>query len=342
MRRSIRITLTLLAAVVVLAGCQDEPERQPAVAPATTTIVDTLDRRVQVPAEVRRVVSLNSDLTEVIVALGGTEKLMSGGYRVSQAGQAWISEKLPQLAKLPSPVSPAGVNLEQLAALRPDLIVSTLFGEIDSNEVVDNVGKLGIPIVIIGFERLDTYLGDLVLLARVLGLDDRGQRLREYLQTQLDEVTRRTGTVSASERVDVYHGLTDVYHSLGKGIFEHDQIAAAGGVNVAAQLQGFGAQVSPEQLQRWDPDVIVLLWEGRTQDVLSDRKISELRAVKARRVYRHPEQGWGFATPRSIFAILWLANKLYPARFADVDLEAMADEFYTTVYGFPYSGPSLD
>jgi iron complex transport system substrate-binding protein len=336
-----RSSLAVLAAVLLVAGCQDERERQPA-GPATITVVDTLDRQVRIPADVRRVVSLNSDLTEVVVALGGTDKLVSAGYRVSQPGQAWISEKLPQLANLPSPSSPAGVNLEQLAVLRPDLIISTLFGEIASNEVLDTVGKLGIPILIIGFERLDTYLDDLDLLARVLGLEDRGGRLREFLQSQLEEVTRRTDGVSTSKRMSVYHGLTDVYHSLGKGIFEHDQIAAAGGVNVAAELQGFGVQVSPEQLQRWNPDVIVLLWEGRTKDVLSDRKVSGLQAVKARRVYRHPEQGWGFATPRSIFAIPWLAGKLYPDRFADVDLEAEADTFYTTVYGFPYSGPSLD
>jgi iron complex transport system substrate-binding protein len=335
-----RTSLALLAAVALLAGCQDDPERQPA-APATITVVDTLDRRVELPAEVRRVVSLNSDLTEVIVALGGTDKLVSGGYRVSQPGEAWISEKLPQLVKLPSPSSPAGVNLEQLAALRPDVIVSTLFGEIASDEVLDSVGKLGIPIVIIGFERLGTYLDDLDLLATVLGLEERGRRLREFLRTQLDEVTRLTEGISAAERVSVYHGLTDVYHSLGKGIFEHDQIAAAGGVNVAGELQGFGVQVSPEQLQRWNPDVIVLLWEGRTKDVLSDRKLSGLRAVRAGRVYRHPEQGWGFATPRSVFAIPWLADKLYPERFADFDLEAKADVFYSTVYGFPYSGPSL-
>jgi iron complex transport system substrate-binding protein len=77
-------------------------------------------------------------------------------------------------------------------------------------------------------------------------------------------------------------------------------------------------------------------------DVLSDRKLSGIQAVERKRVYKHPEQGWGFATPRSIFAILWLAKKLYPARFANLDLEAKADQFYTTVYGFPYSGPSLD
>jgi iron complex transport system substrate-binding protein len=331
----------LLVAVLALSGCQNNGRDEP-TSPATVTIVDSLNRRVQVPAEVRRVVSLNSDLTEVIVALGGTDRLVSGGYRVSQPGQAWISEKVPQLATLPSPSSAAGVNLEALAALRPDLIVSTLFGEVASTEVLDGVGKLGVPILIIGFERLGTYLHDLDLLARALGLQDRGGRLHGFLQAQIDQVSERTRNLAAADRARVYHGLTDVYHSLGKGIFEHDQIAAAGGVNVAAQLKGFGAQVSPEQLQRWDPDAIVLLWEGKTQEVLSDRKLSGLQAVKARRVYRHPEQGWGFATPRSIFAIPWLAKKLYPERFADLDLDATARTFYTTVYGFPYSGPSLN
>ena len=287
-------------------------------------------------------VSLNSDLTEVIVALGGTDKLVSGGYRVSQPGQAWISERLPQLATLPSPSSPAGVNIEQLAALRPDLIVSTLFGEITAERGARQRRKARHS----NRDRRIRAARDLPARPRPAGKVPSASRTgvgdcATFLGCSSTRSRAHRGRLGV-ERVRVYHGLTDVYHSLGKGIFEHDQIAAAGGVNVAAELQGFGARSRPSSSSAGIRTSSSCCRRAGPRTCCRTARSQGCRRSEARRVYRHPEQGWGFATPRSIFAIPWLANKLYPGRFADVDLEAKADAFYTTVYGFPYSGPSLD
>jgi iron complex transport system substrate-binding protein len=35
---------------------------------------------------------------------------------------------------------------------------------------------------------------------------------------------------------------------------------------------------------------------------------------------------------------MWMAKKLYPDLFADVDLQEAANDFYTRFYGVPYSG----
>ncbi len=303
-------------------------------------IVDSLDREIELPDEVNRVVSLNSDLSEVIYALGAGDKLVSAGYRIS-ANEAWIRDQVPELGELPSPHTPAGINLEELAALEPDLVITTLFGEVGYEEVLDSVGRLDVPIVVVSLETLEAYGEDLMLIARALGVEDRGEALAAFLNEHLESVESRTSEIADDERVEAYHGLWDVYFTIGPGIFEHDQIEAAGGVNVASSLSGFGAEVSPEQLLAWNPDIIFMLWEGQSADVLADPKLTDLAAVRTGNVFSHPEQGWGFATPRAIFAVTWLAEKMYPESFEDIDIGEAADQFYEEVYGFGYPGPPL-
>lgn len=333
-----RAVLVSFVATYGIACAADAPEEQ---APETTRIVDSLGRDVDVPVHIDRLVSFNSDLTEIIFALGAADDLVAPGYRVSH-DQAWLSEAAPELAKLPSPHSPAGINEEELAALDPDLIVSALFGEVDAEQVVDAGERLDIPVVIISFESYDRYFEDIALLAKTLGVEERGEALTARLRQEIARVLERTGDLTPRERVRVYHGVGDVYHTLGKGIFEDDQIRIAGGLNVASDVEGFGVEVSVEQIVTWDPAVIVLLWEAREDAVYDDARLSDVSAVRSRRVFRHPEQGWGFATPRAIFAVTWLGDKLHPDLFADLDMESEADAFYEDVYGFPYSGPPLE
>ncbi len=66
-----------------------------------------------------------------------------------------------------------------------------------------------------------------------------------------------------------------------------------------------------------------------------------MSAIKNRRVYSLPEASWDFSSPRALFCIEWLAQILYPERFADIDIDAEADAFYRAVFGVDYAGPEL-
>jgi iron complex transport system substrate-binding protein len=339
--KSSRAAVVVAAALVAAFACVGASAvGRSSEKPRTRTIVDSLGRRVTIPRHPRRIVSFNSDLTELLYALGASKRIVAPGYRITR-NQAWLSKYAPRLVKLPSPQSPSGINVETLAALKPDLIVSTRFGEVSSDDVLATTSKLKIPIVIISLERLPTYDHDVMLAAKAVDAVARGRTLTKFLDRSRADVVARTRSIPTSKRLRVYQALTDPYHTVGAGIFEADQISAAGGVSVTNGLTGFGVPVSAEQILAWNPDAIVMLWEGSKSAVYNDSKLAAVKAVKNRRVYRQAEQGWGFATPRSIFAITWLAKKLYPARFRDVNLRAVANTFYKTVYGFRYQGPSL-
>ena len=48
---------------------------------------------------------------------------------------------------------------------------------------------------------------------------------------------------------------------------------------------------------------------------------------------------WGHPCPESMaLGELWMAKKLYPERFKDIDMNKAVQEFYTTFYGVPYKG----
>lgn len=307
-------------------------------------VMDSVGREISVPTTVNRVISLNSDLTEIIFALGATDKLVAAGYRISQGpGEAWIAGIAPHLVELPSPHTPAGVNAEEVLSLGPDLIVSTEFGEVGYEEVIDSLERLDIPIVIISFEGMDTYWEDLTLLGQLLGVEDRTKEIIALMRDRLEKIQARTKSLPADRQpVRVYHGLWNVYVATNGGIFEDDQIKAAGGINVSAALTDFGTQVTAEQLISWNPEVIISLYEAPAVDITSDPNLQDIDAVKNGRVFSHPEQGWGFATPRAFFAVEWMAKKLYPDIFVDFDLEAEADRFYRAIYGIDYDGPPLD
>src|ERR671924_338576 len=112
-----------------------------------------MNRRAMHRDSERRRLSHSSRATILVAdALGASKRIVAPGYRITR-NQAWLSKYAPRLVKLPSPQSPAGINVEALAALKPDLIVSTRFGEVSSDEVLSTTSKLKIPIVIISLER---------------------------------------------------------------------------------------------------------------------------------------------------------------------------------------------
>ncbi|HEY2133084.1 MAG TPA: hypothetical protein VGH36_08940 [Acetobacteraceae bacterium] len=68
-----------------------------------------------------------------------------------------------------------------------------------------------------------------------------------------------------------------------------------------------------------------------------------IAAVRDDRIYITPEyvKPWGYPLPEALaLGELWMAKKLYPERFADIDMHKTANSFYENCYGMPYTGPN--
>ncbi|MDY6911670.1 MAG: ABC transporter substrate-binding protein [Chloroflexota bacterium] len=304
------------------------------------TVVDSLDNEVTIPSYVESVASLRAGITEIICALGQKSKILAveNGVKEGAGYGAFITSIHPDLMNRDCPVAGHNVNLEEMLRIDPDLILIGGYGRM---KWVEPLEKTNIPVAISHFETLEAYMDDIRIVAQCINAEDRAEELVEYLEGKLDFINSKVKDVPQSEKVRVLFGGHDTYHVYGGNTFEHSQILTAGGSNVAEGLAGWLPEVSPEQIINWDPQVIVVLNGTSTENILNDSKIADISAVKNGRVYALPEAGWDFASPRALFCIEWLAGKLYPERFKDVDIIGEADEFYQNVYGVNYSGPLL-
>jgi iron complex transport system substrate-binding protein len=331
---------TILGLIFFINGCCTSPSPEPKG--ETVVVVDSLGNEVTIPKQVNKVASMRSGITEIICALGQKDKIVAveEGVKEGAGYGAFIAGVYPDLMDRDSPLAGGDINAEEMLRINPDLVLHGGYGRIKQAEAFkEQVPEM--PVVIAHFETLEHYMDDIRIVAQCVNAEERAEELIAYLQAKLDFVASRAGDVPEEEKVRVFYGGHDIYHAYGGETFEHFQIVNAGGVNVAADLTGWMPEVSAEQLLQWDPQVVVLLSGVSVDDVLNDPKLASLSAVKAGRVYALPESGWDFSSPRALFCIEWLASKLYPERFADVDIEAEADEFYQSVFGVDYTGPAL-
>jgi iron complex transport system substrate-binding protein len=318
------------------------PTVKPLPAGEAVTVVDSLGNEVLIPKDVKSVASMRSGITEIICALGQCDKIVAVDEMVKDGSSygAFITSVHPELMALPAPYAGQDLSVEEILRIGPDVVLHGGYGRIKQAEALMKQAP-GLPVVIAHFETIEQYMDDIRIVAQCVDAEDRAEELIAYLQGQLGAIAARVGDIPDDQKVRVFYGGHEIDHVYTPDTFEHAQIVLAGGVNVAQELSGWLPDVSAEQLLIWDPEVIVVLNGTDVEAILNDPQVSSVSAIKNGRVYALPEAGWDFSSPRALFAIEWLATKLYPERFADVDIEAAADEFYQAVFGVDYTGPAL-
>ncbi len=327
---------------VTKASTEPVPTPKPVDLANSRVIVDSLGNEVTIPKTVTRVASMRSGITEIICALGqkhkivATEEMVSGGFSYGE----FISGVHPELKGLPAPFAGGDISVEEMLRIGPDLVLHGGLGRIKQAEALKKQAPT-LPVVIAHFETLEQYMDDIRIVAQCVNAEDRAQALIDYLENKIEYVRSKVKGIPQDQKVRVQYCGHEVYGIYTPDTFEHAQIEVAGGINVAQDLVGWHPEVSAEQIIIWDPQVIILLNGVDVNAVLNDSKLAGVSAIKNKRVYSLPEASWDFSSPRALFCMEWLAAKLYPERFADVDLEASADEFYQAVFGVDYTGPSL-
>nr|WP_306469569.1 helical backbone metal receptor [Oscillatoria laete-virens] len=151
-----------------------------------------------------------------------------------------------------------GINpsAEEIAALNPDLIVSV---SNSSMEFVENMRKLGFPVVVFGNESLETILSFIHVMGVLTGQEKNANHLHAALQERLRKIDDHVLSIPLEKRprslimFDLAGGGAG-----GRGSFMGDILERAGGRNLAAETGARWPILSPEWIMLQDPDVIIL------------------------------------------------------------------------------------
>lgn len=206
-------------------------------------MVDDLGRRVAVPAEPRRIVSLAPALTEILFALGAGDRLV---------GTAEFSNFPPEAAKVPVVGALAG-DLERILARRPDLVVATTEG--NDRRVVESLERLGTPVWVADAKDLSGVILSIERLGAAVGRGEEGRRIAR-------EMRRRVAAVEAlpaprpAPRV-AWVVWPDPLVVAGAGSFLDDLVRRGGGMNAFGDVDRPWPTVGREELAARRPDVVL-------------------------------------------------------------------------------------
>jgi iron complex transport system substrate-binding protein len=209
---------------------------------ATRAFTDEIGRRVNVPAQVNRIVSLAPNLTEIVFALNEENHL---------AGDTDFCDYPPEAAQKPHVGGPVNPNLEEIVKLRPDLILAT---SINRRETLEALDRLGLPVYITDPHSVDEMIASVERIGGVLGADKSTSNLVENLRARLAGLDHRLA--GAAPRRVLFVVWTDPLISIGRGTFVTDALRRAGAQSVV-DTNAEWPHISLEEIVRLQPEYLV-------------------------------------------------------------------------------------
>ncbi|MHB8500063.1 MAG: ABC transporter substrate-binding protein [Candidatus Acidiferrales bacterium] len=281
------------------------PAASPAAPPVYKDFVDEVGRTVRIPQPVQRIISLSPSLTETIYALGLQDRLV---------GDTDYCDYPPEAQKKPKVGGAINPSLEQIVALRPDLVLVTKLNRL---ETVNALAVLGIPSYATDPHTVQEIVSSTERLADVLGVPEAGATLGADLERHL-AVLRQRLTGSGPRRV-LFIVWPDPLISVGKNTFIADALRLAGASSIVDSSQDW-PQMSLEEVVRLQPDFLVFAEShdsGQNDfDVLAERPgWRGLDAVRNRR-FAVISEAVNRPAPRIVSAIEALARQLHPEAFS--------------------------
>ena len=361
--------LALICLIAGLAGCAKK-EAGSAVAgadkgtsqSATSTIVDHTGVEVVLPAEISRVVILGPMPLPSIYCLytGSSEQLVGiTSTSMSAAQNSLLTKAYPELTTIPTDFEINGVvNIERLLELEPDVVFYAA-SSTQTRQALDNAGipAVGFSFTQAGFNTIENYAGWIKLLEQIFsGSNEAGSaRAAEIIQYGRDMESMVKERLAGLAQEDKPKALVAYYYDESSGLqvsganhFGQYWLDTAGGVNVAAQLDGTPT-VNMEQVYQWNPDAIFItnfspyLPEDFYNNVISSDDWSPVAAVEAGRVYKFPLGMYRWYPPSSDtpLSLLWMAKTLHPDLFADIDLDQMIKDYFQRFYNVELTAEDL-
>ena len=322
------------------------------------TLLDTANRIVTIPRPIERVVSIQPDVTRVMIALGECDKLVGVDsysktcicYNSAETAPICTDEvcggrlwELPEVGQYFSYANP-----ELIVSLKPDVILSYGAGSNYIGMADTLQEQTGVPVVC-PYGGAGTKFEEVYETIRCVGIvarrGEEADDLISFCEEKIDKLEDITSEIPDDEKPVVYFSSRGYSGSMGgftRTTNQYYPLDIAGGINVARDVLpeksgSTAVDVSKEQIIAWDPDIIIIAHSfGKSLDemndverVLTDPDLQSMKAVKNGDVYftLYP---YCLGTPhdRNLAAAFYLAKLFHPEEFEDLDVEEEGNEIY--------------
>ena len=273
--RTVRCSALLLSGAFLLTACGGSSDESPAstASPADSTALalDNCGERVEITSAPKRAVSLNQGTTEIMLSLGLADRM---------AGTAtWTDPVLKGLEKANASVPRLADNapsFEKVLDTEPDFVAASFASTLGKGGVAprEKFTELGVPTYLSPADcegkdnsgggdgtrtkplTMESVYGEIRDLAKVFGVEERGDQLVESLKAR---VTKATAGIDASDSSVLYWFANQESPYMAgccgaPGIITN----ALGAKNVFDDTTEEWPQINWETVADRDPDVLVI------------------------------------------------------------------------------------
>ncbi len=245
--------------------------------------VEGLNGVVSIAAKPLRIITASVGHDEMTLAIVPIDRLVAVGGASKDATYSNVADLLQDKTEITR-------DPETIIAQEPDIIVTSPFFSADG---VAALSKAGIPVIQTELTQgPEERISNILLMGYIYGEEERAVAFAAEVRERYEALIAVTGEVETRPRVLALTQFGDKIWTAGKDSTEGGVIAAAGGLNVAAEAGIEGNQTtSLEGVIAMNPEVIVIaqpLEFGAAefrQSLMENEALAELPAVKNEAVY---------------------------------------------------------
>ena len=293
------VIIGLLLCVFNFTNCKSEnPKTQ--IDSLTREITDDLSKKIQLPAQVDRAVSLAPNLTEIVFAVGAGDKL------VGVTSYCDYPLEAQEIRKIGDTMNP---NIENIIALKPQIVLVSTASQIET--FIKTLDEQNIAVFVTNPNSLDDIYKSIFQIGEIFSREEKARQVVDELKRRVAEVETRTATAKA-KKVFLQISKESLF-TVGKDSFITDLIRRAGGFSVTGDVSTAYPKISKETAQALNPDAIIL------SDSEDNREPNEVfkdsSAVKNGQVFRINADLISRPAPRIVDGLEQMARALHPESF---------------------------
>lgn len=253
---------------------------------ADVVVVDDVGARVALPAPASRVVGLAPHAVELLYEAGGAGRVV---------GAVDYSDYPPAARQLPRVGGGAGLDLERIVTLKPDLLVGWASG--NPAAVVQRLRQLRLPVFLSEPRRFEDIASNIERLGTLLGTAPVARAAAARFRSDVMALSKRHAN---RPPLRVFYQVLDPLLITVNGTHLISQAGAVcGGQNVFADVPKLDPVINEEAVVAADPDVIIGSGTAEQWQHWQQRwRRYPLRAVRQQALYFVPADELHRHTPR--------------------------------------------
>ena len=338
---------------------------------ATVEVTDALGRKVKITTPVHRVV-LNFNFEEFTAVTGkegwtkvvGISRAPWEGWRPAIFSR--YAAVLPNLQAMPDigNSDDGTFSAEKVIALKPDVLFVAEWTYKSLQTARDQIEAAGIPMVVIDYnaQMLERHISSTLAIGKVMGTEQRSQELASLYEREYKSVLARIAKAGGASNKKVYVELgqagPETIGNSYSGTMWGKLFTTLGAVNIAdGKLTGPWGPLNAEAVIAENPDLIFIAgssWVNKPKAVKTGYDATPEITRKSLDTYAQ-RAGWSgmkaikngemhaieHGLCRTLFdfvAMQYIAKRLYPDAFKDVDPDASFRAYHAKYLPVAYSG----